>query len=134
MISDKGLYWLVVGVLAAVVGNSLVARHADWAACLDAGSLRISQELTGRAMDLIGRINGSIGQSNEQSQVAVARVQTRVAAIQTRVAVRQAEIARRQAERVRITAVRTAMRHLDCSAPDVAVEVADPDSDSRDAE
>jgi|SRR5215471_454838 len=134
MISDRALYWLVVGVLAAVVGDSFVAGHQNWVACLDAGSLRVSQELTGRVMDIVGRANTGLGRSNEQSQVAIARVQARVDAIQTRVAMRQAEIARRQAERVRVTAVRTAMRHLDCSAPEVTVEVADPDVDSPDAE
>jgi len=135
MVSDKAMYWMAVGVLALVAGNSLMTRHGDWVSCLGGESLHAAQRVTDRVMAMVrpgGTLFDGTNDRFARSELAVARVQTRIASVQARVATRQAELARMEAEKVRTFDFNMVNRTVKCprqavrvEVPEVQVEVSD---------
>ena len=130
MVSDKALYWVALGVLALVAGNSVMSTHGDWVSCLGEQSLQVAQRVTDRAMMAVGRagtIYDANGRSFPQGELAAARVQTRLASIQGRLASRQARL---QAEKIRVITLTNVKQRVICSRPEIRVEVSDADENA----
>ena len=128
MVSDKALYWIAVGVLALVAGNSLMTRHDDWVNCIGDESLQVAQRVTDRVMAMVrpgGTLFDGTNDRFARSEYAVARVQSRIASVQARVARKQADLARLQAEKVRTFDFTTVKRTVKCPRREVTVEVPD---------
>ena len=105
MASEKGLYWVAVGVLALGVTNSFVNRHGDWIHCLANHSMEIGDRFSSHADRLAAFANRAFDRSSanvERTQEAVVRAQNRVASVETLIARHQAELARFQTEQVRV--------------------------------
>lgn len=88
MVSLRTTYWMTVGVLALVLGNSLVSRHEDWTRCLADRSVQIADRFSARALTLAARAQTAFN----RGETSVSRAQTRLALVQARVASRQARI------------------------------------------
>ena len=135
MISDKALYWMALGILGLVAGNSLASRHRDWISCLSEQSLQVAQRITDGAMSAVDR-GGSLydrtDQRINQGQMVAVRLQTRLAAVQTRLASRQAALARLQADKVRMISLTAMKRGMACAQEDATVEAPAPEVDVQD--
>jgi hypothetical protein len=138
MASEKGLYWMAVGVLALGVSNSFINRHSDWAQCLADRSQLLVEQVSGQAMRYAAITEMTFGRSDAafgRSQAAVARVQTCLASVQASIAPHQAEMIRKQTEKVHGIAIEQ-MQHavVMCPQQNFDVDVVDtpeaPDDDT----
>jgi hypothetical protein len=130
MVSDKVVYWMAVGVLAIVVGNSLATRRGEWITCLGEQSLQVAQQVTDRAMAVLDRGGVLFDRTNDRlsdGQLVAVRVKTRLASMQTRLAIRQAALARLQADRVRMVTMTSRKYKVACPQVDTALDVAEPE-------
>jgi hypothetical protein len=126
MASDKGLYWIALGVLALGVSNSLVNQHTGCFRSLAVRAAAIAQNLSAKAIDRIAMGEAVLGRGQAtvaRTQTAMDRAQVRMAFVQTVVARRQAEIVRLQNERVQaITRERISRAIARCPRKTVTVE------------
>lgn len=130
MLSDKALYWMAVGFLALVAGNSVVSSHGDWVSCLGEQSLQVAQGVTDRAMMAVSRAGTVYDQKNSsfpQGELAAMRMQTRLASIQGRLASRQARL---QAEKIRLITLTNLKEGVICSRPEIRADVSDADENA----
>ena len=135
MVSDRALYWMSVGTLALVAGNSLATRHGDWISCLGERSLGIAQRVTDRATSIIDRgdaLSDRTEQRINQGQLVAVRLQTRLAAVQTRLARQQTALVRLQADKVRMISLTAMKQGMACAHKNVVVDVSGPDVDVSD--
>jgi hypothetical protein len=125
MVSEKGWYWVAVGVLALGVSNSFVNRHTDWAHGLADRSTQLVGQLSGHA-DRYAVMLETIFARGEtglaRTQTTVARVQTRVAFVQADMVRRQADIVRLQTEKARMLA-NVKMHHVAVVCPQQKVRI-----------
>jgi hypothetical protein len=113
MVFEKAAYWMAVGVLALVVGNSVASRHGLNVGSRNVGSLpnrsfAVVEQVAGDATELLGSAEEIVGRAGTRfahSQSTLACLQTRLASVQSRIAQREAVLARVQAQRARMVAM-----------------------------
>jgi hypothetical protein len=130
MASDKGLYWIALGVLALGLSNSLVNQHTGCFRSLAARAAATAQSLSAKAMDCMAMADALLGRSQAtvaRTQAAVDRAQVRMAFVQTAVARRQADVVRAANESVEAIARERANRTIvRCPKKTVTVEIPQP--------
>jgi hypothetical protein len=115
MASGKVIYWIAVGTMALLFGNSLAVRQHDLYARFARRTLAAAQQVLGEATSHVDAAMIALSQTGRRSAypvTAAARVQARLASVQAKLACGEARLARLQAEQERAMAlaqVRVAM-------------------------
>jgi hypothetical protein len=102
MASEKALYWMSVGLLALVAGNSFLARHTAGLRSVARRSLVMAEMVSGHATGSLGRAEIVLGQRGmrfDHAQMAMACAQTRLAGVQAAMARHEGELANIETER-----------------------------------
>jgi hypothetical protein len=102
MTSEKGIYWIAVGVLALIVSNSATnnigARH-EFASRVADRSMAAAQRLACRGSQYLATLETFVGMQHSDSprvEMAMMRAQTKLASLQTMIASEQSGIAQLQ--------------------------------------
>jgi hypothetical protein len=109
MTSEKGIYWIAVGVLALIVSNSATsnfgAKH-EFASQLADRSMAAAQRLACRGSQYLATLETFVGaQQHSESprvEMAMMRAQTKLASLQTMVASEQNGLAQLQCTKARL--------------------------------
>jgi hypothetical protein len=111
MTSEKGLYWLAVGIMAIVFTNSAATRQG-WLASVEGRSMQLANQISARAMATLNLAQLRVGpQQCARTQAAVMRAQAKFGCMQAAVARQQAAFARLEAQRARMEAFQN--MHID---------------------
>jgi hypothetical protein len=105
MTSEKAMYWMAVGVLAAGALNGFVSRLGGAVPALADRSLALVSQASQTAADYVETARMTLGDRDLEfapPRMAVVRPQTGLACIQATLARNQAALARVQAERLRV--------------------------------
>lgn len=105
MTSEKGIYWIAVGVLALIVCNSATsnvgAKH-EFASRMADRSVAAAQRVACRGSQYLATLETFVGMQHSDSprvEMAMMRAQTKLASLQTMVASEQSGIAQLQCAR-----------------------------------
>jgi hypothetical protein len=115
MASEKGIYWLAVGMMALLFTNSLAGRQNDLCARFARRMLASAQQVVAEATSHVDPAILALSQPSNRSTYpafAAARAQARLASVQAKLACGEARLARLQAQQERAMAlaqVRVAM-------------------------
>jgi len=126
MASGKILYWAVLAVLAAFVGNHFANKYNG--GCLADRAMTAVQGLSGEAAHFVAMARDVIGGTPRFAgpELAVAQVQSHFASLQAEVARQQAACARLEAQRARMMALQQ-MQHVRvgviCPRQNLSVEI-----------
>lgn len=129
MASERGLYWLAVGVFALGIGNSLAKGPAEWACRLADRSVAMAEQVSARAVSYVAMAESLINRGDAtygRTEQAVLHAQIRLAHAQSQIAHHQAEMARVRAEKVRVLVLDRVNRRIPCPEQKIVVEVPDP--------
>jgi len=108
MASGKATYWLAVGVLALLAGNSFLARHGADLRSLARRAQVMVEVVSGHATGSFDRAEMVFDQGAthfDRAQTALACAQTRLATVQASLARHQGAFAKIQAEHAREAAM-----------------------------
>jgi hypothetical protein len=126
---EKVTYWMAVGMLTVVAGNSFVSRHRERFVDLADQSAQLREILSGRAMSFMNLAEMMVG----RGQTRVVRVQTKVACAQARLASMEIVMAREQSglarlasERARIAMIEQVRPRLICPRRGLAMAIPRP--------
>jgi len=109
MATEKGLYWLALGLVAITLVNGTQFCRQCWLGRLEDRSIALAQRLSGRTMFGLSLTEMRLGSQSyrcPRTQAAAARVQAKLACMEGAMARQQAEFARIQAERARLETLR----------------------------
>jgi hypothetical protein len=95
MTSEKGMYWMALGVLALAVTNGFVNQYTTWAVRTADRSISMAE----RALPGYSNLGTPKGENDDLKRLV--RAQVRLALVQSTLARHRAEIARAQVEGVR---------------------------------
>jgi hypothetical protein len=115
MASEKGIYWLAVGMMAVLFGNSLAVHQHDLYPRLARRTLAAAEQVFDEAtshIDTAIMASSQPGNRSTYPAFVAARGQTRLASVQAKLACGEARLARLQAHQERMMAlaqVRSAM-------------------------
>ncbi len=133
MESDKFIYWMTLGVLAAATVSGLATGHQGWGDRLANRSIATVAEASAIARNyagIAGMVLGSDEDSEDQSLALVNiqndvqnEIQPRLACAERILVKRQAQLARLQALKVRLRAVDRMPRTMVWPNPRIVVEV-----------
>jgi hypothetical protein len=130
MASDKGLYWMALGVLALGFGNSLVSQHSNCLRSFAGRAAVVVQQVSAQALDRVAMAEMMLGKgeaSVARTQTAVDRAQVRVASVQSVLTRRQAGMVRLQSERIQMITQENVNRTLArCPRKTITVEIPEP--------
>ncbi len=96
MASEKGLYWLAVGMMGLFFMNSAAVRHEDWLSRLEARSIQVAEHISGGTMASLNLAEMKLGIRSGRC----ARTQAIPARMQAKLACMEAAMARHQARLV----------------------------------
>jgi len=108
MTNEKGLYWLVLGVVALIFVNGAQFGRQCWLSRLEDRSIGLVERLSGHTAGALSLTEMRLGAQPyrcPRTQAAAARMQARFACVESALAHQQAEFARIQAERARLEAL-----------------------------
>jgi hypothetical protein len=108
MASEKGMYWIAVGVMALLFGNSMVVRQHDLYSRLAHHAIAAVGQVLDEATTHIDAAIMTLSQPGNRSAYpafAVARAQARLASVQAKLACGEARLARLQAQQERAMAL-----------------------------
>jgi hypothetical protein len=106
MASEKGMYWIAVGVVALALMNGPASRH--WLNRFEDRAVAFAGQASAHAAAVLNLAEMNLGRQPDhcaRTQVMFARIQTRLADTEVAIARRQAACARIQAERARIASM-----------------------------
>jgi hypothetical protein len=111
MATEKGLYWLVLGVVALIFVNGTQFGRQCLLSRLEDRSIELAQRLSGHtaaALSLTEMRLAAQPYRCPRTQAATARMQAQFACVEGALARQQAEFARIQAEKARLEALQQA--------------------------
>jgi hypothetical protein len=101
MTSEKGIYWIAVGVLALFVTSYFGAKH-EFASRIVDRSVAVAQRVACRSTQYLAALETFVGVERSESprvQMAMMQAQTKLASLQTMVANEQSGVAQLQCAR-----------------------------------
>lgn len=104
MTSEKGIYWIAVGVLALIVTSNFGAKR-EFASRIVDRSLAVAQRVACRSTQYLAALETFVGMERSESphvQMAMMQAQTKLASLQTMVANRQIGLAQLQCTKARL--------------------------------
>jgi hypothetical protein len=130
MVSEKGVYWMALGVLALGLSNSLVNQHGDCLRGFAGRAVAVAEGLSAQAMSRVEMAEMMLGKGEAgvaRTQATVGQAQVRLASVQTVLARHQAEMTRVQGERIQVITQERVNRALArCPRKTITVEVPQP--------
>ena len=108
MATEKGLYWLALGVVALILVNGTEVGRQDWLGRLEGRSIDLAEHLSEHAMSYLSLAEMRVGNQSPRcprTQATAARVQAKLACMEGAMARQQAEFARIQTQRARLEAL-----------------------------
>jgi hypothetical protein len=108
MASEKGIYWLAVGMIALLFGNSLAVRQHDLYPRLARRTLAAAEQVFDEATSYIDTAIMASSQPGNRSTYpafVAARAQVRLASVQAKLACGEARLARLEAHQERAMAL-----------------------------
>ncbi|MBA3914867.1 MAG: hypothetical protein H0X25_13680 [Acidobacteriales bacterium] len=125
MNSDKAWYWIAVGTLAVILGNTLLSASADRLQCAMFRSVATARRLGDIALSEVDRLQASVAPLQPAMLDGVAIRNQAVEQVQVELMRRQAELAELQAMRPRLAEVRTfSQSWRACPRRNVSIRVA----------
>ncbi len=129
--SEKGLYWLAVGMMALLFSNSAAVRHQDWLSSLECRSIQLVERLSGSSMADLNLAEVKLGSQSSRcarTQAAAARMQASLVRMEAAMARHQVGCARLEAQKARLEALQQMRVAVMPANQDFLIEVPEPKS------